>query len=131
MSSLMILSIRTLIKNDFLLTSQTLMSTYTLSLLNPSRKRTQRDRQTVCSRIRMYKKGCIKSTIHDFFLIQSSDSYGKPTDNNSLNKLLYWMRLSSVKSRRNYLLTILYANLFCIFKVTVSYTCITLHHYAL
>src|SRR6478735_2651796 len=36
------------------------------------------------------------------FLLQSFDSFGKPTGNNSLNRLLSWMRLSSIKSRRNY-----------------------------
>ena len=42
-----------------------------------------------------------KFTIYDF-LLQSFDSFGKPTGNNSLNRLLSWMRLSSIKSRRSY-----------------------------
>src|SRR6478752_8876001 len=36
------------------------------------------------------------------FLLQSFDSFGKPTGNNSLNRLLSWMRLSSIKSKKSY-----------------------------
>ena len=37
-----------------------------------------------------------------FFLLQSNDPYRKPTGNTFFNKLLSWMRLSSIKFRRNY-----------------------------
>ena len=42
-----------------------------------------------------------KFTIY-IFLLQSLDSFGKPTGDNSLNRPLSWMRLPSIKSRRNY-----------------------------
>ena len=56
-----------------------------------------------------------KFTIYVSFLLQSSDLNGKLTDNNFLNRFLSWMRLSLIKFIKNYwnyLLTIIYANIF-------------------
>lgn len=68
-----------------------------------------------------------KFTIYIFFLPQSSDSYEKLPGNNSLNRLLFWTKLSSIKSRKNYqayLLTTLYVNVFCIFVTSHCLVCL-------
>lgn len=39
---------------------------------------------------------------HRILLLQSSDSYGKFIDNNALNRLQFWTRLSAIKSKEDY-----------------------------